>query len=107
MPLEAQILDNEADAAQLAPLLADAEIVVGHIWRAGFPPAPRLRLLQSVAAGLDLLDSASERTLPLQQRLRARARELAIEWRDINGLVPYARNARTHSEAQIAQIAGS
>src|SRR5712671_7144014 len=46
-------------------------------------------------------------TLPLQQRLRARARELAVEWRDINGLVPYARNARTHSEAQIAQIAGS
>ena len=49
-------------------------------------------------------------TLPLQQRLRARAREPAVEWRDINGLVPYARNARnarTHSEAEIAQIAGS
>jgi phosphoglycerate dehydrogenase-like enzyme len=57
MPLETQILDNEADAAQLAPLLAQAEIVVGHIWPAGFPPAPRLRLLQSVAAGLDLLDT--------------------------------------------------
>ena len=42
--------------ARHAPLLADADIVVGHIWRAGFPPAPRLRLLQSVAAGLDLLD---------------------------------------------------
>jgi len=40
-------------------LLADAEIVIGHIWRAGFPPAPRLRLLQSVAAGLDLLDTAA------------------------------------------------
>jgi phosphoglycerate dehydrogenase-like enzyme len=34
-------------------LLSQAEIVVGHIWR----PAPRLRLLQSVAAGLDLLDT--------------------------------------------------
>jgi phosphoglycerate dehydrogenase-like enzyme len=56
-PLETTILDDEGDAAQLAPLLADAEIVVGHIWRAGFPPAPRLRLLQSVAAGLDLLDT--------------------------------------------------
>src|SRR5258708_39643241 len=44
---------------------------------------------------------------PVRQRLRARARELAVEWRDINGLVPYARNARTHSEARIAQIAGS
>jgi phosphoglycerate dehydrogenase-like enzyme len=40
-------------------LLASAEIVVGHIWRPGFPPAPRLRLLQSVAAGLDLLDTAA------------------------------------------------
>ena len=47
------------------------------------------------------------RNFPVRQRLRAQARELAVEWRDINGLVPYARNARTHSEAQIAQIAGS
>jgi len=58
-PLEASILDDESDAAQLAPLMADAEIVVSHIWRADFPPAPRLRLLQSVAAGLDLLDTGA------------------------------------------------
>ena len=58
-PLETSILDDEGDAAHLAPLLADAEIVVGHIWRAGFPPAPKLRLLQSVAAGLDLLDTGA------------------------------------------------
>jgi phosphoglycerate dehydrogenase-like enzyme len=58
-PLESSILDDEGDATQLAPLLSDAEIVVGHIWRAGFPPAPRLRLLQSVAAGLDLLDTGA------------------------------------------------
>jgi phosphoglycerate dehydrogenase-like enzyme len=56
-PLETQILKNEGDAERLAPLLADAQIVVGHIWRASFPPAPRMRLLQSVAAGLDLLDT--------------------------------------------------
>jgi phosphoglycerate dehydrogenase-like enzyme len=55
-PLETSILDDEGDVKHLAPLLAEAEIVVGHIRRAGFPPAPRLRLLQSVAAGLDLLD---------------------------------------------------
>src|SRR5438128_1591090 len=55
-PLETSILDDEGDAEHLAPLLANAEIVVGHIWRPSFPPAPRLRLLQSVAAGLDLLD---------------------------------------------------
>jgi phosphoglycerate dehydrogenase-like enzyme len=56
-PLESSILDDEGDAEHLAPLLAEAEIVVGHIWRPSFPPAPRIRLLQSVAAGLDLLDT--------------------------------------------------
>ena len=56
-PLESSILDDEGNAADLAPLLSEAEIVVGHIWRPSFPPAPRLRLLQSVAAGLDLLDT--------------------------------------------------
>jgi len=56
-PLESSILDDERDVAHLAPLLANAEIVVGHIWRPSFPPAPCLRLLQSVAAGLDLLDT--------------------------------------------------
>lgn len=56
-PLETSILDDERDAEHLAPLLSKAEIVVGHIWRPSFPPAPRLRLLQSVAAGLDLLDT--------------------------------------------------
>jgi lactate dehydrogenase-like 2-hydroxyacid dehydrogenase len=55
-PLETSILDDERDAEHLTLLLAEAEIVVGHIWRPSFPPAPRLRLLQSVAAGLDLLD---------------------------------------------------
>jgi ParB-like chromosome segregation protein Spo0J len=35
------------------------------------------------------------------------ARDLAIEYRDISTLIPYARNARTHSEAQVAEIAGS
>src|SRR6266404_6184058 len=56
-PLETSILDDEGDAEHLAPLLSEAEIVVGHIWRPSLPPAPRIRLLQSVAAGLDLLDT--------------------------------------------------
>jgi len=39
---------------------------------------------------------------------RAPAREeMAIEWRGISTLIPYARNARTHSDAQIAEISGS
>jgi hypothetical protein len=33
--------------------------------------------------------------------------DLAIEHRAVESLIPYARNARTHSEAQVAQIAAS
>jgi ParB-like chromosome segregation protein Spo0J len=32
---------------------------------------------------------------------------LRIEHRQVDALIPYARNARTHSEAQVALIAGS
>ncbi|WP_370576500.1 ParB/Srx family N-terminal domain-containing protein [Paracoccus sp. MC1854] len=34
-------------------------------------------------------------------------RQLVIDYRPLDSLVPYARNARTHSEAQVAEIAGS
>jgi len=30
-----------------------------------------------------------------------------VEWLETKGLIPYAKNSRTHSEAQVAQIAGS
>ena len=33
--------------------------------------------------------------------------QLAIDYRPLASLIPYARNARTHSEAQVALIAGS
>ena len=33
--------------------------------------------------------------------------ELAVERRALDRLIPYARNARTHSDEQMAQIAGS
>ena len=33
--------------------------------------------------------------------------DLSIEYRPVASLIPYARNARTHSEAQVALIAGS
>ena len=32
---------------------------------------------------------------------------LAIEYRPLDRLIPYARNARTHSDAQVAEIAAS
>jgi DNA modification methylase len=33
--------------------------------------------------------------------------DLAIDYRAVEALVPYARNARTHSDAQVARLAGS
>ena len=33
--------------------------------------------------------------------------DLAIEYRQVNDLIPYARNARTHSDKQVAEIAAS
>lgn len=33
--------------------------------------------------------------------------DLAVDHRPLEGLIPYARNARTHSDAQVAQIAAS
>src|SRR5712691_5166521 len=38
------------DTQRRIPALAEAEIIVGHIWRADFPEAPRLRLLQAATA---------------------------------------------------------
>jgi ParB-like chromosome segregation protein Spo0J len=35
------------------------------------------------------------------------SRELSVSYRDLAALIPYARNARTHSEVQVAQIAAS
>ena len=32
---------------------------------------------------------------------------LSVEYRDLEALIPYARNPRTHSEAQVAEIAAS
>ena len=43
----------------------------------------------------------------MKGREMAKSEKLKIEYRAPASLVPYARNARTHSEAQIAQIAGS
>ena len=57
--LDHSVLFDLDDTQRLIPELADAEIVVSHIWRKDFPPAPRVKLLQSVAAGIDLIDVPS------------------------------------------------
>jgi phosphoglycerate dehydrogenase-like enzyme len=58
-PLDYSVLFDVTDSQRLIPALAEAEIVVGHIWKEDFPEAPRLKLLQSVAAGIDLIDVPS------------------------------------------------
>ena len=45
--------------------------------------------------------------MPVRLRQIEDAEPLAIDYRPIAALIPYARNARTHSEAQVALIAGS
>jgi len=57
--LDVSVLFNLDDSQRLIPALAEAEIVVSHIWKKDFPEAPRLKLLQSVAAGTDLIDVPS------------------------------------------------
>src|SRR5215204_1585877 len=53
------VLAELTDIQRLIPALAEAEIVVGHIWRPDFPPAPRLRLLQAATAGIDMIEIAA------------------------------------------------
>src|SRR3984957_18965575 len=57
--LDTTVLFDLDDTQRLIPALAEAEIVVSHIWKKDFPPAPRVKLLQSVAAGIDLIDVPS------------------------------------------------
>jgi DNA modification methylase len=45
--------------------------------------------------------------MPVRLRHIETPEPLAIDYRPVASLIPYARNARTHSEAQVALIAGS
>ncbi len=57
--LDAVILDDPIDRALLPAAAADADIIVSNHWRADYPPAPRARLVQSVATGVELFDLAA------------------------------------------------
>ncbi|HEU0217213.1 MAG TPA: 2-hydroxyacid dehydrogenase [Stellaceae bacterium] len=59
--IEPTILFDIGDTQRLIPALAEAEIVVSHIWKNDFPEAPNLKFLQSPAAGLDLINLPSLR----------------------------------------------
>ena len=57
--VEPTVLADLTDTQRLIPALAEAEIVVGHIWRPDFPEAPRLKVLQAATAGVDMIDLPS------------------------------------------------
>ena len=56
---DTEIIAEPIDRARLRAAAADADILVGNHWRADFPPAPRLRLVQSIATGIELMDLAA------------------------------------------------
>jgi phosphoglycerate dehydrogenase-like enzyme len=53
--IRTEILDNN-EPAEAAVALADANVLLTGAWRSGFPPAPKLRLLQVPLAGTDGID---------------------------------------------------
>jgi phosphoglycerate dehydrogenase-like enzyme len=54
--LQVEILDDPIDRARLRQAAADAEILVSNHWRTDYPPAPKVRLVQSVATGVELIE---------------------------------------------------
>ena len=57
--LRVEILADPQQLMNLPEAAADADILVSNHWRAEYPPAPRLRLVQSVATGIELIDLAA------------------------------------------------
>jgi phosphoglycerate dehydrogenase-like enzyme len=54
--LDYDILPDPIDRARLAAVAPAADILVSNHWRADYPAAPKIRLVQSVATGTDLFD---------------------------------------------------
>ena len=57
--VETGVFADEDDHERMAAALSDAEIIVTEAWRAGMPPASRLKLLQLPVAGTDGIDRAA------------------------------------------------
>lgn len=57
--LETLILGDPRDLARSPEAAAEADILVSNHWRADYPPAPRVKLVQSVATGVELFDLAA------------------------------------------------
>jgi phosphoglycerate dehydrogenase-like enzyme len=57
--LDVVILADPQELARSPEAAAAADILVSNHWRADYPPAPRVRLVQSVATGVELFDLAA------------------------------------------------
>ena len=57
--LRVEILANPRQLIERPEAAADADILVTNHWRAEYPPAPQVRLVQSVATGIELIDLAA------------------------------------------------
>jgi phosphoglycerate dehydrogenase-like enzyme len=57
--LEPIVVPDPQDLQQRPQAAADADILVSNHWRAEYPPALNVRLVQSVATGIDLFDLAA------------------------------------------------
>jgi phosphoglycerate dehydrogenase-like enzyme len=57
--LSVEILAEPPQLMQSPEAAADADILVTNHWRADYPPAPKLRLVQSVATGIELIELAA------------------------------------------------
>jgi len=57
--LNVEILADPQELTRSPEAAADADILVSNHWRADYPPAPRVRLVQSVATGIELIDFAA------------------------------------------------
>ena len=54
--LEVEIVVDPQALVRSPEAAAEADILVSNHWRADYPPAPKLRLVQSVATGVELFD---------------------------------------------------
>ena len=57
--LDCAIINDPVDRSLLPGAAIDADILVSNRWMADYPPAPKFRLVQSVATGIELFDMAS------------------------------------------------
>jgi phosphoglycerate dehydrogenase-like enzyme len=57
--LRVEILDDPQQLMRSPEAAADADILVTNQWRADYPPAPKVELVQSVATGVELIELAA------------------------------------------------